>query len=69
MIVHLTGYKGRLVWDASKPNGQPRRGLDVSRAEKLFGFRAKVNFEAGLRRTVEWYMDNREQINARLEKS
>jgi GDP-L-fucose synthase len=69
MIVHLTGYKGRLVWDASKPNGQPRRGLDVSRAEKLFGFRVKVNFEAGLRRTVEWYMDNREQINARLEKS
>jgi GDP-L-fucose synthase len=59
MIARLTGYKGRLVWDASKPNGQPRRGLDVTRAEKHFGFRAQTNFEEGLRRTIEWYRENR----------
>jgi len=55
LIARLTGFGGKLVWDTSKPNGQPRRGLDVSRAEKLFGFRAVTPFEAGLRRTIEWY--------------
>jgi GDP-L-fucose synthase len=50
-----TGYKGRLVWDTSKPDGQPRRALDVTRAEELFGFRARVDFREGLRRTIEWY--------------
>jgi GDP-L-fucose synthase len=55
MIARLTGFEGKLVWDASKPNGQPRRGLDVSRAETLFGFRASIPFEEGLRRTIEWY--------------
>lgn len=55
LIARLTGFEGRLVWDTSKPNGQPCRRLDVSRAEKEFGFRAKVNFEEGLRRTIEWY--------------
>jgi GDP-L-fucose synthase len=59
IISHLTGFKGKLVWDTSKPNGQPRRGLDVSRAEKYFGFRARTSFEAGLRRTIDWYKDNR----------
>jgi GDP-L-fucose synthase len=54
-IAHLTGFEGRLVWDTSKPNGQPRRGLDVSRAEALFGFRATTPFEEGLRRTIAWY--------------
>jgi GDP-L-fucose synthase len=44
------------VWDTSKPNGQPRRKLEVSRAEREFGFRAQVDFEEGLRRTVAWYM-------------
>ncbi len=58
LIARLTGFEGRLVWDTSKPNGQPRRRLDVSRAEKEFGFRAKVNFEEGLRRTIEWYRQN-----------
>ena len=57
MIARLTGFKGKLVWDTSKPNGQPRRGLDVSRADALFGFRAKTPFEDGLRRTIEWYQD------------
>jgi len=55
MIARLTGFKGRLVWDTSKPNGQPRRGLDVRRAEEYFGFRAQMSFEEGLRRTIEWY--------------
>jgi GDP-L-fucose synthase len=55
LIGRLTGFTGRFVWDTSKPNGQPRRGLDVSRAEKYFGFRAQTGFEDGLRRTIEWY--------------
>jgi GDP-L-fucose synthase len=55
LIVKLTGFKGDIVWDPSKPDGQPRRMLDTSRAEKEFGFKAKVSFEEGLRRTVEWY--------------
>ena len=59
MIAQLTGFKGKLVWDTSSPNGQPRRGLDVSRAAKLFGFRAGTLFEEGLRRTIEWYRQTR----------
>ncbi len=55
LIRRLTGYEGEFVWDTSKPNGQPRRALDVSRAENFFGFRAQVPFEEGLRRTIEWY--------------
>jgi GDP-L-fucose synthase len=54
-IARLTGFEGELVWDTSKPNGQPRRALDVSRAEQYFGFRARMPFEEGLRRTIEWY--------------
>lgn len=59
MIVDMTAFEGRLVWDTGKPNGQPRRGLDVSRAEALFGFRAATPFKEGLRRTIEWYTKNR----------
>ena len=59
MIIYLTGFKGKLVWDTSKPNGQPRRALDVSRAEKYFGFRAQMSFEEGLRRSIEWYRANK----------
>jgi GDP-L-fucose synthase len=54
-IARLTGFNGRLVWDTSKPNGQPRRALDISRAEQYFGFRAQMGFEEGLRRTIDWY--------------
>jgi GDP-L-fucose synthase len=61
LIARLTGYTGEFVWDTSKPNGQPRRALDVSRAEKSFGFRARVPFEEGLRRTIEWYRQQRAQ--------
>jgi GDP-L-fucose synthase len=55
LIARETGFTGEIVWDASKPNGQPRRALDVTRAEKLFGFRARVDFIEGLRKTIEWY--------------
>jgi len=58
-IVRLTGYTGRVVWDTSMPNGQPRRGLDTSRAEQFFGFKAQMSFEDGLRRAVDWYRKNR----------
>jgi GDP-L-fucose synthase len=58
-IARLIGYKGRIAWDTSKPNGQPRRALDTSRAEELFGFRASTPFEEGLKRTVQWYWKNR----------
>jgi GDP-L-fucose synthase len=54
-IARLTDFQGRLVWDTSKPNGQPRRKLDTERAERLFGFRSHTPFEVGLRRTIEWY--------------
>ena len=55
LIARLTGFKGEVVWDASKPDGQPRRCLDVSRAEREFGFSATTEFETGLRQTIEWY--------------
>jgi GDP-L-fucose synthase len=59
IITRLTGYKGKLTWDKSKPNGQPRRCLNTSRAEDYFGFKAQVNFEEGLSKTIEWYEHNR----------
>ena len=55
MIVKLCGFKGKIRWDNSKPDGQPRRKLDTSRAEREFGFKAKMDFEEGLKRTIEWY--------------
>jgi GDP-L-fucose synthase len=58
-IARLSGFTGQIVWDTSKPNGQPRRALDISRAERYFGFRAKMPFEEGLRHTIEWYQSNR----------
>ena len=58
-IARLMGYEGSVRWDASKPDGQPRRCLDTSRAERLFGFRASVGFEEGLRRTIDWYRRQR----------
>ena len=55
LIAELSGFEGEIVWDTTKPNGQPRRRLDVSRAEKLFGFRARTSLRDGLARTIEWY--------------
>jgi GDP-L-fucose synthase len=54
-IAALTGFTGRLVWDASKPDGQPRRCLDTARAEHEFGFRARIGFDEGLQQTIDWY--------------
>lgn len=62
MIAKFTGFEGKIVWQTDKPNGQPRRGLDVSRAKELFGWSAQVPFEEGMKRTIEWYKNNREKI-------
>ena len=59
LIVKLTGFKGKIIWDTSKPDGQPRRCLDTSRAWQEFGFKAKTSFEEGLRKTTEWYKVHR----------
>ena len=59
LIAKLTGFKGQIIWDTSKPDGQPRRLFDSSRAEKEFGFKAKTGFEEGLVKTVEWYKEQR----------
>lgn len=59
MIVELTGFSGRIVWDASKPDGQPRRMLDTTRAFQEFGFRAKTDFREGLKKTIAWYREYR----------
>jgi GDP-L-fucose synthase len=58
LIARLTGFEGRIVWDATKPDGQPRRCLDTSRAAKLLGWRAQVGFEEGLRRTIAWWREH-----------
>jgi GDP-L-fucose synthase len=55
IIARQTGFRGDIVWDTSKPNGQPRRCLDTTRAQELFGFRAATAFDEGLRRTIDWY--------------
>ena len=61
LIVSLTGFNGEILWDTTKPDGQPRRMLDVSRALKEFGFRVNTSFEDGLKRTIEWYVRYREK--------
>jgi GDP-L-fucose synthase len=65
LIAKLTGFEGKIVWDTSKPNGQPRRGLDLSRAEREFGFKSQVNFEEGLRRTIDWYIQKTQKDSTR----
>ena len=61
-IVQLTGFKGGIRWDSSKPDGQPRRRLDVSKAKEHFGFKAKTSFDEGLKATIDWYQQNRDKI-------
>ena len=58
LIVELTGFQGRVIWDHTKPDGQPRRMLDTERARKEFGFNARTDFREGLKRTIEWYRSN-----------
>jgi GDP-L-fucose synthase len=65
MIASLTGFEGSLVWDTTKPNGQPRRKLETSKAEALFGFRAQTPFEEGMRCTIDWYRQHRLEIAAK----
>ena len=62
MVAKLTNFQGKIVWQTDKPNGQPRRGLDVSRAKELFNWSAQVSFEEGMRRTIEWFKANRDKI-------
>jgi GDP-L-fucose synthase len=56
MIAEMTGFKGRIIWDTSQPNGQPRRCLAVTKAENEFGFKAATPFDVGLRKTIDWYL-------------
>lgn len=62
MIVRLTGFQGSVRWDTSRPNGQPRRMLDTTRAKEQFGFSAQTSFEQGLTQTITWYQQNKERI-------
>jgi GDP-L-fucose synthase len=61
LIVELTGFKGRITWDTNKPDGQPRRMLDTTKAVKEFGFKAQTGFREGLKKTIEWYRDSATQ--------
>lgn len=63
LIVELTGYRGEIVWNTAKPDGQPRRMLDTTRAFREFGFQAKMDFREGLKKTIDWYERNREFMN------
>ena len=65
LIAETVGFTGQLRWDPSKPDGQPRRQLDTSRAAELFGFRARTPFAEGLRRAVDWYVTHRDEAEAR----
>lgn len=61
-IVKLTGFEGEIRWDTSKPDGQPRRCLDTTRAKEYFGFEAKTDFEEGLKNTIQWYKENKGKL-------
>jgi len=63
VIAETTRFRGRIRWDTSQPNGQPRRKLDTTKAEREFGFRARVDFKSGLRKTVEWYESHRAVVH------
>jgi GDP-L-fucose synthase len=62
LIGQEVGYQGELVWDTTRPNGQPRRCLDVAKAVEYFNFHAKQSLQEGIRRTVTWFLDNRASI-------
>lgn len=61
-IAFLSGFSGKFIWNTDKPNGQPRRGLDTTRAYEKFGFKAKMTFDEGLANTIAWYRENKEKI-------
>jgi len=61
-IKDIIGFKGKVVWDITKPDGQPRRCLDTTKAEKEFGFKAKVKFDEGLKKAIDWYIENKDLL-------
>lgn len=63
LIAKLTGFSGEIIWDISKPNGQPRRAIDVSRAKEYFNFEAEMPFEEGVKKTISWFRENRDEIS------
>lgn len=66
LIAHLTGFDGQIIWETTKPDGQPRRCLETSRAKKEFGFEAKTDFVEGLKRTIDWYLSTKVKRSAGL---
>jgi GDP-L-fucose synthase len=58
LIARLTGFEGEILWDTNQPNGQPRRKLETTKAEREFGFKSRTTFEVGLRKTIQWYQEN-----------
>lgn len=60
LIKDIVDFKGNIIWDTTKPDGQPRRKLDTSKAEREFGFKAKIDFKAGLKKTIQWYQKNKQ---------
>ena len=66
LICKLMNFQGEIRWDSSKPDGQPRRNLDISRAEKEFSFKAQVASEEGLKRTIDWYIENYDSIESNI---
>ena len=65
LIARLSNFTSKIIWDASKPDGQPRRCLDVTRAEKEIGFTAQTTLEQGLKTTIDWYESHRQNITER----
>jgi GDP-L-fucose synthase len=64
LIVQLTGFRGEIIWDSAKPDGQPRRSLDTHRAREEFGFQAQTDFQTGLRQTIDWYLAHRRNLES-----
>jgi GDP-L-fucose synthase len=67
LIANLSGFHGKIIWDTTKPDGQPRRSLDTSLAKKEFGFEAKTDFNEGLKETVRWYIENKDNLPSHVE--
>ena len=62
MVATRVGFTGEIIWDTTKPNGQPRRCLDINRAKELFEFRTQNRLQDGIHKTVDWFMQNRHQV-------
>jgi len=62
LIAGITGFQGEIIWDSTKPDGQPRRSLDTRRAKEKFGFEAQTGFREGLLKTINWYLEHRHKL-------